>query len=81
MQTIVASMEPQYLGGEVGSGGGRHYCWVGLVGGWVETRPYEIVSPPEPMGRHDLSMMMAGAKKESWAKNCEGCKMKRDDKY
>ena len=47
---------------EVGSIGGRHYRRVGLVGGRVDTRSYEIVSPPEPRGRRALSVAGAGAK-------------------
>ena len=68
------------MGGEVGRGRGRHYCRVGLVGGRVETRSYEMVSPPEPRGRRALSVAAAEAKKGSWAQNCEGGKVKRDDK-
>ena len=54
--------------------------WVDIVGGQMETRSYEIVSLPEPRGRRVLSVAVAGGKKGSWEKNCEGGKLKRDDK-
>ena len=54
------------LGREVGSDGGRQYRWVGLVGGQVETRSYEILIPSEPRGRHALAVAVAEVKKGSW---------------
>ena len=68
------------MGGEFRSGGGHHYCWGGLVGDRVDTRSYKIVSPPKPKGPRGMSVALAEAKKGSWAQNCEGGKMKRDDK-
>ena len=68
------------MGGEVVSGRGRHYRWVGLVGGRVETQSFEIVSLPEPRRRRALSVTVVAAKKGSLEQNCEGSKVKRDDK-
>ena len=74
-------MEPRWLGAEVGSDGGRHYCQVGLVVIQVEARLYIIVSTPDPRGRCSLLVAVAEAKEGSWAQNFEGDKVKREDKW
>ena len=68
------------MGREVGSGRGRHYLRVSLVGGRAETRSYKIVSLPKPRGRRDLSVAVAEAKNGSWEQNDEGGKENRDNK-
>ena len=46
----------------------------------MEAWLYEIVSPPDLRKRRALSVAGAEMKKGSWVYNCEGVKVKRDDK-
>ena len=66
----VASMEARWLGREVGSGGGRQYPLIVIIGGQGETRSYEIASPTEPRGRRTLSVAKTEAKREAGT-NCD----------
>ena len=59
---------------------GASIFWVGLVDVWVETWLYKIVSLPELRESRALLVAVEDAKKGSWAQNCEGDKLKRDDK-
>ena len=79
-RTTVASMDAWWSDGEVGSGGGNRCRRISLIDGRGETRSCETVSPPKPRERRTLSVAVVEAKKESWAQNCEGVKVKRDDK-
>ena len=51
-----------------------------FFGGQGETRSYKTVSLPKPRERRALSVAVTEAKEVSSAQNCEGSKMKKDDK-
>ena len=51
-----------------------------FFGGQGETRSYKTVSLPEPRESCALSVAVTEAKKVSLAQNCDGSKMKKDDK-
>ena len=79
-RTMVEYMEARWLGGEVVSSRGHCCCWIILFGGLGETRSYKTVSLPKPRERRALSVAVTEAKEVSSAQNCEGSKMRIDDK-
>ena len=60
--------------------GGVIIVRVGFVVVQVETWSYKIVIPSKSRERRALSVTVTGAKKVSWEQNCQGGKLKRDDK-
>ena len=79
-RTPVVFMEARWSDGEVGSGGGYPCRQIDLISVRGETCLYEIVSPPKPRGHCNMLVAVAEVKKESWAQNDEGSKVKIDYK-